>query len=150
MRNPLEKPKVKTVDPQEVPEVLNYLEVAEEIEEFKERHKDVFSYFSALLEKRDAALEEAEKACRGSFMSCGPFECYQVSTRIDAKALLDALGDPDIFLKIGGAITTETKFDVDKKKLEGAVAKGLVPPAVLEEAVKHSPTFRMPKKSVMP
>lgn len=145
----MSKPQIKTVDPEEVPEVIEFLDAQKSIEEFMDDNKAVFAQFQELVEKYNTSLEAADKACRGQQVRCGPFDLYQFTTKYDPDALFNAVGR-NKFLELGGTTKQTTEYDLDKDAFEASVAKGLVSKEVVAEVRKVSPSFHSPKPLRIP
>src|SRR5208282_5715069 len=125
------KPTIKKVPIKEIPEVIEFVNAKDALDEFKEEHADLFQQFSELVDKYNTSLENAEKVVRGKEVACGPFDLYQYSTKYDALALYNAVGR-DKFLEMGGKTGTETVYSLDKGRFEALVAQNKVPKATLD------------------
>ena len=145
----MQKKIAPTLGPEEVPEVIEFLDAQEALQAFKEEHAAVFAEFGALAERYNAALENADKACRGREISCGPMQLYQFSTKYDAEALYNAVGR-DKFLEMGGRISTKTAYDVDKGRLEVVIAQNKLPKDTVDQVRKETPNFHKPEKLILP
>ncbi len=143
------KAPAQSVDPAEIPEVVEFMDAQRAIQEFKEMHADVFKDLDGLVERHNTALEQADKVCRARQVSCGPFDLYQFTTKYDAEALFNAVGR-DTFLEIGGKLETVTKYEVDKGKLEACIAQKKVDKEVAERVRKDTPAFHKPQQLVLP
>jgi len=140
---------IKKTSPSEVREVAEFQEAEERLKAFKEKNTRVFEQAEGLVAEYNQKLEAAEKAVRQRGISCGPFDLYQWQTTYDAKALYDAVGR-EKFIQMGGILSTQTVYDVDKGRVRSAVDSGQVPEDVVGVFVKNSPRYHKPDKISMP
>lgn len=145
----MQKRKAPTVDIGEIPEVIEFVDAQEALQEFKQEHAAVFETLAQLTERYNASLEQADKVCRARQVSCGPFDLYQFSTKYDAEALYNAVGR-DKFLELGGKIDTVTAFSVDKGKLEACIAQRKIESDVVDRVRKETPNYHKPEKVQLP
>ncbi len=135
--------------PSAVPEVLDFLEAQERLDNFKKQHEAVFKELEEIASEYNQKLEAADKVCRSKAISCGPFDLYQKQTTYDAKVLYDALGR-ERFLQVGGKVEQKISYEVDKSKIEASISKNLIPSDVVESFRKESPRFHKPPKIEVP
>lgn len=138
-------PKVKEVDPRDIPEVVDFIDADNKLKEFREQYADLFETYGQLVEDRNSKMENAEKVVRAHKVTCGPFVLYQHQTKFNAQAFFDAVGKED-FLKFGGEMKTVPQYSIDKKLFEAAVAQKKIPPSVVEQVVEVSPRYKCPDK----
>lgn len=141
--------KPTTLEPQQVQHVLEFVEVSKLLDEYKEQHAAVFDGFNTLAEEYNQKLEAAEKTCRSQNISCGPFELYQVSTSYDAKTLFEILGR-EKFILVGGKISTQTIYEVDKARIEVSIDQKAIAPELIDHFRNVSPKYHKPKKIELP
>ncbi len=141
--------KWKTVDPEEIPEVMEFMAAQQAIEEFKDAHRNVFEVLETLVERYNTTLEQADKACRGQRITSGPFDLYQVTTKYNAEALYNAIGREE-FLKLGGSVGTKATYDVDKGKLEAAIAQNKIDPNIVQSIRIETPNYHKPHPLSIP
>lgn len=139
--------KFNTTDPVEIPAVVDYMDAADKLREFKEEHADVFEAYDFLVQEHNNKLEAAEKVVRAQGVSCGPFDLYQYQTKFDAEKLYDAVQREE-FLRLGGKIETVPVYSVDKNIFEAKLAQGAVPKNVVDVVVKTSPRYKTPDKLI--
>jgi hypothetical protein len=145
----MQKKEAKTVAPKEVPEVIEFLDAQDAMNAFKEEHAPIFEQFRVLAERYNAALQQADKACRSQSVSCGPFDLYQFTTKYDAEALHNAVGR-DKFLLLGGKISTQTVYGIDKGRIDACIAQNKILPEVVELVRKETPAYHKPDQVVLP
>jgi hypothetical protein len=145
----MQKKQIETVDPAAVPEVIEFLNAQGALEDFKASYPELFATLQELTDKYNSTLEQADKVLRGQGVGCGPFHLKHFAVKYDAEALYNAVGR-DQFLAVGGKIETQTVYDVDKGRLEAAVAQRRVPDEVIAEVRKETPTYNKPKALVLP
>lgn len=141
------KPAIKKLPEEELACIVEYNDAQKDLQAFKEKHKDIFSEYATLVEKRNALLETAEKVVRAMKVSCGPFELYQYRTEINATRLFEELGK-DAFIAAGGVIGAVTTYSIEPPVFDASVARNLIPEEVATDAevVKTSPSYHVPKK----
>jgi hypothetical protein len=147
----MKKKTIATKSPEEIPEVMEFLDAKSAIEEFKAEHPAVFEEFSHLVERYNATREQAEKVARAQGVKVGPFDAYQVTVKYDAAALYNAIGR-DLFLQVGGVISQETVYSVDKGRLEAAVTSpnSKVTEDIVKSVRKETVTYHVPEPLVIP
>jgi len=136
-------------DPSRVPEVQSFELAKGRLQAFKDANPKFFEVLEGLVHEYNISREAADKAVRAQCISCGDFDFYQKQTKIDGKALHDALGR-GAFIKAGGTIKMEAKYAVDKKKLELAVAQGLVSAELAAEVTKEEARYHTPEAVSLP
>lgn len=133
----------------EVVEVAAYQEVKARYDAFKASNPEFFKHLDALQEEMNQKLQDADKAVRAKEVSCGDFKLYQFQLKYDAEVLLQAVGR-DRFLQVGGTMTTQTVYGVDKARVDAAIASGAVTEDIAKRVrVKH-PRFHKPEPMVIP
>jgi len=131
-----------------VPEVAAYQEVRARYAAFRDANPEFFQYLDALQEEMNQKLQAADKAVRSREISCGDFELYQYQTKYVAEELLQAMGR-DRFLQVGGTMTTQTVYGVEKARVEAAIKCGDIPANVAERVRIKSPRFHSPDPLVI-
>lgn len=132
-----------------VPEVAAFEQAKQQLQSFKAANSQFFDVLDRLVEEYNTRLEAAEKAVRAQQASCGDFDFYQKATKIDGKALHDAVGR-EVFISIGGTIKMEAAYKVDGKRLQLALAQQRVTKELVEEVTKEEPRYHTPKPAVLP
>ena len=143
-------PKINPVSTtEELPALNRFHAVKAQYEGFKAANPGFFDYLHQLQEEYNTALEMAEKEVRSKEVSAGEFELYQYATKYNADALYEAMGH-DNFLALGGTMTTQTVYGVDKSRLEAAIKSGDVPPEIAARVRKREPRYHKPEKMDIP
>ncbi len=137
------------VVPEEVPEVGRFESVKAKYEAFREANPEFFDYLGKLTEEYNTAREAAEKAVRQRGVSCGDFVLYQFATKFKPDELYSAMGH-DKFLAVGGVVSTRTIYEVDKARVEAAIAAGDIPPNVADQVRIKEPRYKKPSKVELP
>jgi hypothetical protein len=147
----MKKKAIVTKAPEEIPEVMEFLDAKAALEEFKADHVGVFTELGHLVERYNATLEQAAQVARAQEVKVGPFDAYQVKVTYDSTALYNAVGR-DVFLLVGGAINTETTYSVDKGRLEAAIASpnSKITEEVVKTVRKETVVYHVPQKLVIP
>jgi hypothetical protein len=147
----MRKKHVPVKSPEDIPEVLAFMDAQSALQEFKEYHKDLFRELEGLVDCYNSTLEQADKVVRQHGAKCGPFDGYQVSVKYDAAALFNAVGR-DTFLKLGGIIHDKVAFDLDKGQFEAAMASpnNKISDEVLALVRKESVNYHVPPKLALP
>jgi hypothetical protein len=145
----MQKRKIEELPEADVPEVIEFLDAQDAVKAFKEEHAAVFEQMGQLVERYNAALQQADQACRAKQVSCGPFILKHFSTKYDAEKLFNAVGR-DQFLQWGGKLDTKTVYEVDRGRLEAIIAQGKLPATTVEEVRKETPNYHKPDALVIP
>jgi hypothetical protein len=145
----MQKKKIVNVDPLTIPEVVDFINAKGMLEDFKNSYPEIFQQLSELVDQYNTTLEQADKVCRAQGVSCGPFQIKHFTVRYNAESLYNAVGR-DQFLAVGGKIETQTVYDVDKGRLEAAIAQRRVPESVVEEVRAEGPTYHKIPALVIP
>jgi hypothetical protein len=133
---------------EEIPEVAAYQEVRARYDAFRASNPEFFAYLDGIEEELNTKLEDAEKATRAQNASCGDFHLYQFGTKYNAEELLQAVGR-DKFLQVGGTMTTQTVYGVDKARVDASIASGDIPADTAERVRVKQPRFHKPDKLVI-
>jgi hypothetical protein len=139
----------KKVNVEDLKEVAHFEEAATRLRDFQQKHSSVFEEFSALANEYNDLLEAAEKATKALGVSCGSFELFQTTVAYDAQALYDLLGN-DKFLSVGGTVSTQRVYNLDKTRVRAAIAKKDIPAESLEHFTKTTNKFHRPSKIEIP
>ena len=134
---------------QQIPEVLAYEQAKAAYTNFKVQHPQLFQQLDYLVEQLNTTMEAAEKAVRAQQATCGDFDLYQKVTKIDGKALHDAIGR-ETFIAIGGTVKMMADYKVDGKRLQLAVAQNRVAKDIVEEVTKEEQRYHKPTAAVIP
>lgn len=132
-----------------IPEVDEYYFAKRKLEMFKAQHQALFTEYAAYVEEYNQKRQAAEKVVRAKNISCGDFDLYQEVTKIDAKALHDAVGR-EVFISVGGALKFGYDYKVDPKRLQLAVAQGRISQDLVNEITKKEPRYHMPLEYTVP
>lgn len=133
-----------SVNVEEIPEVQEYVEAKNMLDAFIQHNMSFYDRYRELAENVNRAREGADKIVKARVVSCGPWEIYQEQTTYDAAALYEALGREE-FLRVGGKVQMQAVYDVDKSKVEAAIARGDIEPEVVPSVKKVSPRYKAPK-----
>lgn len=128
----------------QIPEVRQYEDAKEMLEEFVKNNPTVFEAYKVLKADLQQKREAADKIVRAKEVSCSDWDLYQYQTKVDAEALYNALG-MDAFLKYGGSTATKTVYDADKTKVEAAIARGDISKELGDTVLVKSPRYHAPK-----
>ncbi len=147
----MKKKAIVTKDTNDFPEVVEFLEAQAALEDFKHDFAPQLATLSKLVERYNAAREQAEKVVRAAEVKCGPFDAYQVTVKYDAEELYKALGR-DGFLAVGGSIGSTAKYGLDKGRFEAALtAPGCtIPESVVRAVRKESVVYHVPPEISLP
>lgn len=147
----MKKKVIEKVDPTAVPEVLEFMDAQQAIAEFKQEHKKVFEEFSHLVERYNTNLEAAKLVVRNRQVECGPFVVHNTSVKYDADALYLALGH-ELFLQVGGILSTETVKSIDRGRFEAAITapNSKISDEVVAAVRKEGVSYRSIEKLVSP
>ncbi len=137
--------KGKRVPINKIPAVQELTDLKSELEQFKAEHIDVFTQYKDLVDRYNSALEVAEKEVRAQGVTCGDFENYSVSAKYNPEKMFEELGQ-ELFLNNGGTMAKVTKYDVDPKKVEAAIASGAIPEECVDAFREVRRNYRKPEK----
>ena len=137
----------KRVEPDEIPEVQEYMDAKAMLDAYIHHNQSVFEQYRELAENVNRARESADKVVRAKEVSCGPWDIYQTQTTYDANVLYEALGREG-FMRVGGKVQMQAAYEVDKAKVEAAIARGEIPPELVSSVKKESPRYKAPKDIV--
>lgn len=135
----------KQVAPEDIPEVVQFLEAKEKLDRMREAYPEIFQQLEEVKEEYNSTLQAAEQAVRGKGVTCGPFIHYQTQIKYDADKLYEAVGR-EAFLELGGQVKTVATFEIDKAKLEAQIAANKVPADVVKAVKEVSPRYKKPEK----
>ena len=113
------------------------MDIKQELEGLRADHPEIFRLYDDLVMRYNTALEAAEKTVRAMGISCGPFDLYSFTPQYNGEKMYEELGK-ELFLACGGSTTRVTKYEVDKAKVESAIASGKIP----KDCVKEFKTMR--------
>lgn len=131
-----------TYQASDIPEVAEYEALERMYEQFKEQHADVLQPLVELANRRNAALELAEKAVRLARGECGSFVFARApAVSVKTEKLVDDLG-PELFAAMGGKVETTQKFKMDPVCLDRAIAENRISPKDAEEYVQVTYYYR--------
>jgi len=128
---------------EEIAEVAAYQAVKARYDAFKAANPDFFNHLDALQEELNTKLQAADKVVRARSVSCGDFALYQFQVKYNAEELLQAVGR-DKFLQVGGEMSTQTVYGVEKKRVDAAIASGAIPPEVAARVRVTTPRYHKP------
>lgn len=131
-----------------VPEVKALLDLEQEITALKADYPDVFAQYKDLADRYNAALDAADKAVRARKVACGPFDNFTSAPNFDPEKMYEELG-VDLFLRCGGSTKTKTLYEVDKHKVEAAIATGQIPVECAKEFRTIKRSWHKPKEIVV-
>lgn len=131
-----------------VPEVKAYHEAKARYDAFRAANPEFFSFLDGLEEELNTKLEAADKVTKARSISCGNFHLYQFQMKYKAEELLQAVGR-DKFLQVGGTMTTQTVYGVDKARVDASIASGDIPADTAERVRVKQARFHKPDKLVV-
>jgi len=140
---------IPTKLPTEIPEVQAFEDARAMLYAFREANPQFFQHYDALVEDYNQKREAADKAVRAADVSCGSWDQYQRYTAYDWEKLYEALGR-ERFIEAGGKIGSKKMFKGDVKRLEMAIAQGIVPKDVAEACTEIETKYHVPPAAVVP
>lgn len=143
-KSPRKPHTMKKVPISDIPEVQEFVDLDTELQQFKAAHHDVFMPYADLVDRRNTALEAAEKVVRSRGVTCGPFINHSTRVTYNAEKMIEELGE-DLFFELGGQIVQKPEYTIDKEALEKAIATKKIPAESLEYFRTESPAYRKPK-----
>lgn len=142
MASKKKKSEQRTLDPQQVPEVVSFMTAEQELQAFIATNPAFYKRLSDLVEERNVKLEAAEKVVRAHRASCGPFHFLNTKRVVDPEVLFNELGE-DNFKLVGGYTEQRTHYAVDKDRFFAYVDTNQIPKPVIDVSVKEQPSFRV-------
>jgi len=130
-------------NPNEVQELSEYLEARQRYDALVAQYPDFMRDLQQLAQEVNTKRQAADKVMRAREFFYGPWIHHSTQTRYDADALADALG-PEEFAACGGVETTKVLRNVDKTKVEMAIATGRIPKEVVDQVKTVKPTYKSP------
>lgn len=143
------KPEIKEVDVEEIPEVLEFLDAQTEYEAFKAKNRKIIKELEGLIENYNTTREAADKAVRGSGVSCGPWEQLTPTVKYDGEKLYSAVGRED-FVRLGGVVRQVNDYVIDKGTIESAIAANRVPQQIVDIVRSVSRKYKSIPKPELP
>ena len=129
----------------DVPEVAEYLAARSLLDELMGENPDIFQEFHDRCEQVNIKRQAADKAIREKKASCGPWDIGKEVTSYDATKLYEALGR-EKFLEVGGKLTTQSVYDLDKIKIGSSIKSNKIPEPVAEAITTVTPHFTSPEQ----
>jgi len=136
---------LKRVPPDDIPEVRDFMEADEVLQQFMRNRPEVFDTMRTLLEERNSKLQAADKVIRARGVVSGPWKVHSTKVVVDGAAMFEALGEAG-FLAAGGTFTTVTQYTVDKAALDLAIAGNKVPAEKVDTFRTVSVSVSSPKE----
>jgi hypothetical protein len=133
----------------EVPEVQEVMDLKLELDALKGEFPEVFMRLADLTDKYNTALERAEKTVRAQELSCGPFVNFSATVKYNAEKMYEELGE-ELFFEIGGSVTHDPTYKVDKDLAEAALQAGKIPQESIEQFRSIERKYKKPPKLEIP
>lgn len=132
----------------QIPEVAAFQEVKARYDAFRASNPEFFNFLDALEEEFNQKLQAADKAVRSKNASCGDFHLYSYQTKYNPEELLQAMGR-EKFMQVGGTMTTQTVYGVDKARVDASITSGDIPAEVASKVRIKQPRYHKPDKLVV-
>lgn len=111
---------------------------------FKIENSAIFQNYAQLLDEVEQKRQVADKLLRSLNASYGPWELFSEQRSYDAQALYNLVGEQR-FLELGGRISQQTVYEIDKEKAEIAINAKKIPTEAVDSVRKITPKYRSPK-----
>lgn len=122
----------------------DYANAMKVLDVFKIEHSKVFAEYQALVDDAEQKRQVADKLIRATGSSYGPWEAFSEQKNYNAQELFNLMGEQK-FLELGGVMSEQTIYEVDKQKVDIAIAQGAIPKEVAEVVRKITLKYRAPK-----
>lgn len=140
------KTKIETPHEEQLTEEVDeFLQARERYFRWQKQYPQAYSELLELQSDYNATRDAAEKILRAHGKSEGPFQIKSSRLSYDAEKLYDEVGK-EVFLALGGEISTNVSFKIDSTTLQSKIAAKKVDPAVIESISKPVHVFDAPKK----
>lgn len=149
MANNKDIAKIETVDEEEIPEVIEFLDARTGLEEFKAKNEKLMKQLHHHIDKYNTALEAADKAVRGKEVNCGPWQQLSPSVTYDGEKLYSAVGRED-FVRLGGIVRQVNEYHIEKGTIEAAIAQGNLPKQIVSIVRKVGRKYKSIPKASLP
>lgn len=144
-----EKSAVTVIEPQEVAEVQQLLEVERSLQALIQSNPEFYEKLNTLVQHRNELLGSAEGRVRGLGVTCGPFVKLSEATKIDAEKLFEELGEV-AFKDVGGYTETIVDYKADRTRVLSYLSSGAIPKEVAEICIKTEQRYKSPKLYLLP
>jgi hypothetical protein len=124
--------------------IKSYETVEKKISLFESEHSEIFKTYDEMLEDLERKRRVADPAIRSTDASFGPWQRLTEQRTYDTDALYSLIGE-EKFLDLGGTVSQMPIFDLEKDKLEVAIAARKIPKSVVDAILKITPKYRAPK-----
>lgn len=141
--------KIKSVEVDDIPEVIEFLDAQMRYEEFKAKNPKMMKQLEGLIEDYNTALQAADKAVRAEGVNCGPWQQLTPSVTFDAEKLYSAVGRED-FVRLGGIVRQVNEYVIDKNTIQAAIAGGKLPTQIVEIVRKVGRKYKTIPKPELP
>lgn len=123
--------------------VQAYERVAKKIAAFVSEHHEVFAPFRKLVDSLESKRKVADAKMRATDASFGDWKRTEQRT-YDAALLCEKIGVP-AFTELGGEVTTETVYAIEKDKVELAIEEKKIAAGIVAEVRTITAKYQAPK-----
>jgi hypothetical protein len=141
--------KAKIVDPKEVTEVFELLNVERQIRALIDSNPVFYTTLATLSAQRNQLLDSAEVRVKELGVTCGPFVKLSESTKINPEKLFEELGE-SVFKDLGGYTETVVDYKVDRTRLLAFHKSGAIPKEVADACIKLEQRYKHPDPYLLP
>jgi hypothetical protein len=124
--------------------IKSYETTERKISLFESTNGEVFKTYDGMLEELERKRQVADAKIRATDATFGPWERFSEQKKYDTTALYDLIGK-ERFLALGGTVTEMPVIELDRDKLELAIASKELSKAVVAAILKITPMYRAPK-----
>lgn len=123
--------------------VQAYERVFKKVRAFVSEHSDVFGGYRKLLEALENKRVVADAKMRATDASFGDWKRSEQRS-YDVPLLCEKIG-LEAFTELGGSVTQEPVYSLEKEKIELGIAEKKISPAVVELIRTITPKYQAPK-----
>lgn len=124
--------------------VKAYERAEKKLRTFVGEHGEVFDTYRELLDKLEKKRVVADAAIRSTDASFGPWVRLGEQCTYDRAALCKQIGE-ERFVALGGTVSTQTVYELDKDKIDVAIAADEIPASVLAAVREIKSRYKAPK-----
>lgn len=124
--------------------IKSYETTERKISLFESENGEVFKTYDAMLDELERKRQVADAKIRATDATFGPWERFSEQKNYDTTALYDLIGK-ERFLALGGTVTEMPVIELERDKLELAIAEKEISKSVVSAILKITPKYRAPK-----
>ncbi len=151
----VKRKKTITIEASELSSGQQYLNAKEELESFREMHRELFEVYASIVDRYNDAVEAVDKELRvkcadtGMGVSFSDFSFKHFTIKIDHERCFELVGKKQ-FETWRGKVFKREHHEMPKDSFLMLVDQGEVPTDVQDQVLTYTPNYSKPKKAVLP